>query len=122
MPTRPTPQFEYVSDLSGFRAPGWLVVRLAGRLRRKDDLFRALESGLKLPAYFGRNWDALEECLRDLSWLGAETRVVLLHEQTPLTDDGQRETYSDVLRNAQTSGRTPLRAVFPLGAAASMEG
>ncbi|MBB5933741.1 barstar family protein [Streptomyces zagrosensis] len=25
---------------------------------------------LDLPEWFGRNWDALDECLRDLSWWG----------------------------------------------------
>jgi RNAse (barnase) inhibitor barstar len=120
MPVRPTPQFEYVSDLTGFRAPDWFVVRLVGRLRRREDLFRALAAGLKLPAYFGHNWDALEECLRDLSWLWAETRIVLLHEQVPLADDRQRQTYAKILRGAQTMGHTPLRVVFAPSAAACL--
>ena len=74
---------------------------------------RALAAGLKLPKYFGENWDALEECLRDLSWLRAEGGVILIHECMPLSDKGQRRTYFAVLRNAQATGRTPLRVVFP---------
>jgi hypothetical protein len=113
MPATPVPPFEFVSDLTGFRAPGWLVVRLPGRLRRKQDLLRALATGLNLPAYFGYNWDALEECLRDLSWLGAEAKVVLLHEHVPLGNDAQRKSYANILRNAQAIGKTPLRVVWP---------
>jgi RNAse (barnase) inhibitor barstar len=32
----------------------------------EGELFEALSSALELPDFFGRNWDALEECLRDL--------------------------------------------------------
>lgn len=32
----------------------------------KSQLLEALKTGMELPDYFGRNWDALEECLRDL--------------------------------------------------------
>jgi RNAse (barnase) inhibitor barstar len=106
-------KFEYVTDLTGFRAPGSLVIRIGGRLRRKQDLLRALADGLKFPDYFGWNWDALEECLRDLSWLDAPDGVVLLHEHLPLTDASQRIVYQDILRKAQAHTRTPLRVVFP---------
>jgi len=32
----------------------------------KSQLLEALKTGMELPGYFGCNWDALEECLRDL--------------------------------------------------------
>jgi RNAse (barnase) inhibitor barstar len=31
----------------------------------EGELFDALTAALALPDYFGRNWDALDECLRD---------------------------------------------------------
>jgi hypothetical protein len=76
-------------------------------------LFLALAAGLKFPAYFGDNWDALEECLRDLSWLRAKSDVVLLHEQVPLANGCQRQTYFQILQSAQATGGVPLRVVFP---------
>lgn len=43
--------------------------------------------GLRFPAYFGGNWDALEECLSDLSWLGPSRGwVVLLRRAERLLD------------------------------------
>jgi len=122
MTAPPAAQFEFVSDLTGFRAPNWLIVRLTGRLRRKHDLFRALAAGLKFPAYFGDNWDALEECLRDLAWLRAKKGVVLLHEQVPLADDDQRQTYFQILQSAQRAGAVPLRVVFPQHAGVHLDG
>lgn len=114
-------QFEFVDDLTGFRAPDSLVVRLEGRLLRKQDLLRALAAGLKFPSYFGYNWDALEECLNDLSWLGAAANVVLLHKHVPLRDAEQRRIYCDILRRAVANRKGALRVVFPLSSQPEIE-
>jgi len=108
--------FEFVDDISGFRAPGSLVVRLGGKLRRKRDLLRAVAGGLKFPSYFGYNWDALEECLNDLSWLNEYSSLVLAHKCLPLADEGQRRTYLDILRQVQANQRLSLRVIFPRSA------
>lgn len=113
MANRSKSNFEFVDDVTGFRAPNSLVVRLDGRLRRKRDLLRALASELKFPHYFGHNWDALEECLNDLSWLGEQSSVVLVHKYMPLADERQRSIYIDILRHAQANQRLALRVVLP---------
>jgi len=43
----------------------------------KHELLRRLAVSLTLPASFGYNWDALADCLRDLSWLPAWGYVLL---------------------------------------------
>lgn len=35
----------------------------------KEQLINALGGALSFPDYFGRNWDAVEECMEDLDWL-----------------------------------------------------
>jgi RNAse (barnase) inhibitor barstar len=44
----------------------------------KPGLLNAIAQALKFPEWFGGNWDALEDCLTDLSWDKARGYVVLL--------------------------------------------
>ena len=48
---------------------GWsvCVVDVAGA-RHKQDLLEAFAVGVRFPEWVGRNWDALSDALRDLSW------------------------------------------------------
>lgn len=50
----------------------------------RDELMAALEKGLALPEYFGRNWDALEECLRNLPLRSGEGGLVLFRNADAL--------------------------------------
>ncbi len=43
----------------------------------KHELLRRMAASLALPATFGHNWDALADCLRDLSWLPAWGHVLV---------------------------------------------
>lgn len=93
-----------------------LVARVPAGTRGKRELLHRLAKQLHFPRYFGCNWDALEECLRDLSWL-QERRIVILHEALPLRDPAQRRIYMHVLRDAIAAWRPgdahELIAVFP---------
>jgi RNAse (barnase) inhibitor barstar len=35
------------------------------------ELFQSMAAAMHFPAYFGMNWDALGDCLRDMSWAPA---------------------------------------------------
>ncbi len=57
---------------------GWDLHCLDGtRIRDAAGLFDACADSLQFPAYFGNNWDALQDCLGDLSWLAPRPRVIL---------------------------------------------
>jgi len=46
--------------------------------RDKSGLLAALARALELPDWFGGNWDALQDCLDDLSWRTAPGYVIVL--------------------------------------------
>ena len=49
-----------------------------GAVHTDEELFEALAGALRFPDHFGHNWDALDECLRDLEWLSGEGGYVLI--------------------------------------------
>jgi RNAse (barnase) inhibitor barstar len=73
------PQRDVSRLLTAASAAG-LVVRRADLkgVRGKEALFDRLSSALSFPEWFGRNWDALADCLSDLSWLPASGYVLAL--------------------------------------------
>ncbi len=59
------------------------IARVPVGIADRQALFRALAKELKFPAYFGRNWDALDELLRDFSWIPSK-RIVVVHDELPV--------------------------------------
>jgi len=53
------------------------IVR-GGHCLTKGEVFDEFARALDFPSYFGKNWDALEDCLTDLEWLSAESFVVIV--------------------------------------------
>lgn len=47
----------------------------------KDTLLEAIGQALQFPDYYGMNWDALEECLFDLSWWTGPVAVCIDHAE-----------------------------------------
>lgn len=96
-----------------FWVPG-LTIRAvdAERMRSTRALFREFAAGLQFPDYFGRNWDALEECLVDLSWLPPGPYAIVIVQATELLTDAQPEEFTVFLRlieNVAAEWATPVR-------------
>jgi hypothetical protein len=85
-----------------YRAPGTTEIEDAARGTRldlvrvdlrgaedKDALLERLAGALGFPDWFGGNWDALEDCLQDLSWRAGDGHVLVF--------DGQGEVGPDEL-------------------------
>ncbi|MDU4250646.1 barstar family protein [Pseudomonas sp.] len=74
-------------------------VRIDPEILLSEELLRALYYLLWFPGYFGFNWDALYDCLRDLAWIPCR-KVVLVHEAVPGLPREDLKIYLEVLRDA----------------------
>lgn len=110
----------YFDDSGSPRSPA-LVAEVRAGVGNPQSLFEELAESLRFPDYFGFNWNALEDCIRDLSWLPPGP-VVLMHRDLPLTGDvASQKTYLSILRDTvEKRGELPgglrfrdLVVVFP---------
>lgn len=85
----------------------------------KGDALARIAAALEFPDWFGGNWDALADCLGDLSWLGGEGHLLVFDEAWDWRErDG--EDFAVLLdicgESAQdwTRERRPFWVVIPL--------
>jgi hypothetical protein len=94
---------------------GVATVRIPSTVTTKGLLFELYSKSLKFPDYFGSNWDAFEECINDLDWLGAKA-VLIMHEDFVKLPDDDFQVYIDVLRKSvaywRTKGNKRLVVIF----------
>jgi RNAse (barnase) inhibitor barstar len=98
---------------------GWRVFWLDVRgVRDKRTLLERCAEEFVLPSYFGHNWDALQDSLRDLSWVPANTGylVVYDHWREPAdADPAAHRTLLDVFTAAVEHWRptaTPMAVLI----------
>lgn len=93
----------------------WIAVSLK-RIRGKRALLKALALAMNFPRTFGDNWDALADCLQDLSWL--PDRGHLLHLQDfadfSASAPAARAALLDILGTAAEHWRRQGRAFIVL--------
>lgn len=70
---------------TGDPPPGVAVFELDGSaMADLDGVFTEFAEKLSFPAYFGRNWAALRDCLGDLTWLPPATDYRMIVRDWPL--------------------------------------
>jgi len=69
-------------ELAGAAAAAGLMVIYAeiGHAHDKADFLVQLSKAMRFPEWFGGNWDALADCLKDLSWIQAKGWVLILEK------------------------------------------
>jgi RNAse (barnase) inhibitor barstar len=89
------PEYNGVYRIEGGVPPMPEVLCLDARcLAGKAALLQAIGRVLDFPDYYGANWDALEECLFDLSWW--EGPVCLLIEHAGVLGTDELELLADI--------------------------
>jgi Barstar (barnase inhibitor) len=92
-------------------------IGLAGASGRQA-LMERMARSLAFPPWFGGNWDALEDCLTDLSWSKASGHVLLIEGAEELAGD-ERGVFIEILASAAAwwaERKRPFFAVFVGGA------
>jgi RNAse (barnase) inhibitor barstar len=85
--------------------PLLFVAVISGKsCRTKRGLFRRFSEALKFPDYFGKNWDAFEECLTDLEWLNAEGYLIIVSDADALLAKND-EDYKTFVRIVTKAGQ-----------------
>lgn len=91
--------FKFVDIPPSYDAAEVFYVRIDPPIGIAEELVRALYYLLWLPGYFGFNWDALYDCLRDLSWIPCR-KIVLVHVTLPGLPREDLQVYLEILRDA----------------------
>jgi hypothetical protein len=103
-----------VVALEASRPPGQIAARVVGgrRATTKQAFLDETAAALQFPHYFGRNWDALTDCLTDLSWLRADAVVLCIADAGHLLEDASGrdvdallEVMTQALRTVNDEGR-----------------
>jgi RNAse (barnase) inhibitor barstar len=85
------------------KGAGFAFFHVDGKnITRKEQLMNHVATALHFPKDFGKNWDALEECINDLDWVDAEGYVIYYDHIDGLlgTHPDQFETLVEILRDS----------------------
>ncbi|MDU8606379.1 barstar family protein [Pseudomonas amygdali] len=91
--------FIFVETPPSYDTAKVFYVRIDPAIRIKEELIRSLYYLLWLPGYFGFNWDALYDCLRDLSWVPCH-KIVIVHKSLPGLPRDDLKVYLEILRDS----------------------
>lgn len=94
------PPFIFISDPSALAREQDFLLEVPAGIQTKMDLLAHYENEGNFPGYFGRNWDALQDCLLDFSWTN-QKRIIIAHKDLPLASrEDELRVYLEILESA----------------------
>jgi RNAse (barnase) inhibitor barstar len=88
--------FSYDDPRMSKSTDGSLVVTIPPGIKDARQLFDLLFRELSLPNYFGFNWNALSDCLKDFHWI-KQHDIVIVHQDLPNLEEAYLVNYLGVL-------------------------
>lgn len=105
-----------MEDVNSYRPAQSFIVVVSPNVKSKEELLKELHDKLLLPDYFGFNWDALLDCLRDFHWIKSK-KVVIIHTVIPHIGEDNLKRYLEILnlaiQDVETGDEHCLEAIFP---------
>jgi RNAse (barnase) inhibitor barstar len=89
---------KFINSPQSFISDADFVVHLSG-INDKEELFKQLSDRLEIPDYFGYNWDAMSDCLRDFHWI-KQQKIILVHDDFPQLNEHELSAYLQILFEA----------------------
>lgn len=90
--------FRFIDGPVSYDTGKVFFARLDPLISNTDELLRSLYYLLWFPGYFGFNWNALEDCLRDFSWV-SEEKIIIFHDALPNISNDDLKIYLEILRD-----------------------
>lgn len=122
------PASPFVYSKSHGVPPGARIAHIPVTVAGKTELLALLAKGLGFPDWFGHNWDALVDLLRDFSWSEENSSLAVVHDGLPANlARSDLATYLEILSDAATAARVTaparprLLVSFPPAARAEVE-
>jgi len=72
------------------------VASIRSTVKDKNELLSEISKTLLFPNYFGCNWDALNDCLCDLTWIN-EKKILIVFESISQLDSKTQEVLLEIL-------------------------
>ena len=109
-------KLKFLTDPKLYKSASAFVVYLT-KTKNEEDLFNQLKSKLNFPYYFGNNWNALKDLLKDFHWI-KEKNIVIVHDTIPALNDLSFQSYIQILLDAAQdwgeNANHSLEIIFPL--------
>ena len=97
------------------KSRGFAFFHIDGKtIGRKEQLLNHVATAMRFPKEFGHNWDALEDHLTDLEWVGADGYVLYFDhlDGFAAAHPDQFETLVEILRDAVASWKEDGEAMI----------
>lgn len=95
-------------------ADGYFIVTVPVGITSEKTLYEFYADVLGFPGWFGYNWDAFLDCLRDIDAVSGKN-IVIQHDDLPFESDPTNQAiYLDILLSTQIRHRGKVIVTFPV--------
>ena len=88
-------RFKFIENPKLFNDSSAFVAHIE-RVNGEKDLLHQIAKQLNFPSYFGQNWDALLDCLRNFEWI-EQYKIILIHNDLVQLNIHDFHTYLEIL-------------------------